>query len=257
MPTGPVSYRLVQRGLHEVRCEAWGAGAQELVAGLPGPARGRDRADGFEPGHPLLAATAARLPGLRVPRTGRVIEALVPAVLEQKVTGKEARAAFRWLVLRHGTPAPGPAPDGMRVPADGGGLAARPVLGVAPRRRRPEALAHRLRGGAGRGPARGGGGDGARRTPAPAAGRAGHRPVDVREIAQRALATPTPSASATTTCRSSSAGRWSGRPLDDDGMVELLSAGARTGTASCACSSAAASQAAVRPAATVQDHRAH
>jgi hypothetical protein len=64
------------------------------------------------PGHPLLAEAAARNPGLRVPRTGRVVEALVPAVLEQKVTGKEARASFRLLVLRYGDPAPGPAPDG-------------------------------------------------------------------------------------------------------------------------------------------------
>ena len=43
----------------------------------------RDTAEGFEPAHPLLADASARHPGLRVPRTGRVFEALVPAVLEQ------------------------------------------------------------------------------------------------------------------------------------------------------------------------------
>lgn len=116
MASGPVTYRLSQPGLQQVECRAWGAGAGELVGGLPDLLGARDLADGFVPGHPLLEQTARALPGLRVPRTGRVVEALVPAVLEQKVTGKQARAAFRELVLRHGTPAPGPAPAGMRVP---------------------------------------------------------------------------------------------------------------------------------------------
>ncbi|TAL20856.1 MAG: DNA-3-methyladenine glycosylase 2 family protein, partial [Frankiales bacterium] len=116
LPAGPATMRLTQRGLHEVTCEAWGAGAAEAVAGVPDLLGGRDDLTGFEPRHPLLAEAHSRHPGLRVPRTGRVVEALVPAVLEQKVTGKEARDAFRRLVLAHGTPAPGPAPAGMRVP---------------------------------------------------------------------------------------------------------------------------------------------
>jgi 3-methyladenine DNA glycosylase/8-oxoguanine DNA glycosylase len=115
-PSGAATYRLSQRGLHEVECAAWGPGAQEVVAGLADLLGGRDDAAGFEPGHPLLADAHVRHPGLRIPRTGRVVEALVPAVLEQKVTGKEARSAFRWLVARYGEPAPGPAPQGMRVP---------------------------------------------------------------------------------------------------------------------------------------------
>lgn len=86
------------------------------MAGLADLLGGRDSADGFVPGHPRLADAQRRHPGLRVPRTGRVLEALVPAVLEQKVTGKEAWASFRALVLRYGGPAPGPAPLGMRVP---------------------------------------------------------------------------------------------------------------------------------------------
>ena len=40
----------------------------------------------------------------------------MPAVIEQKVTGKEARAAYRWLLQRYGGQPPGPAPAGMRVP---------------------------------------------------------------------------------------------------------------------------------------------
>jgi 3-methyladenine DNA glycosylase/8-oxoguanine DNA glycosylase len=39
----------------------------------------------------------------------------VPSVLGQKVTGIEAKSAWRELVTRHGDAAPGPAPLGMRV----------------------------------------------------------------------------------------------------------------------------------------------
>jgi 3-methyladenine DNA glycosylase/8-oxoguanine DNA glycosylase len=113
---GPATYRVSQRGLHEIACAAWGPGAERVVAGLADLLGGRDDLAGFDPGHPLLREAHARHPGLRVPRTGQVMEALVPAVIEQKVTGKQAFAGFRALVLRFGAPAPGPAPDGMRVP---------------------------------------------------------------------------------------------------------------------------------------------
>jgi 3-methyladenine DNA glycosylase/8-oxoguanine DNA glycosylase len=64
----------------------------------------------------VLRELSTRFQGVRIGRTGRVLEALVPAVLEQKVVGVEARRAWRHLLLRFGTPAPGPAPAGMRVP---------------------------------------------------------------------------------------------------------------------------------------------
>ena len=52
---------------------------------------------------------------MRLSATGLVMDALVPAVLEQRVTGMEARRAWRGLLRRYGTPAPGPVPD-LRVP---------------------------------------------------------------------------------------------------------------------------------------------
>jgi 3-methyladenine DNA glycosylase/8-oxoguanine DNA glycosylase len=113
---GAATYRLTQSGPHEVHCTAWGDGAEQVIAGVADLLGGRDDPAGFEPDHPLLREVHARHPGVRVPRTGRVLEALVPAVLEQKVTGKEARSAWRWLLARYGEPAPGPAPAGMRVP---------------------------------------------------------------------------------------------------------------------------------------------
>jgi 3-methyladenine DNA glycosylase/8-oxoguanine DNA glycosylase len=48
------------------------------------------------------------LRGLRIGRTGAILEALVPAILEQKVTGGEASRAYRGLIRLYGEPAPGP-----------------------------------------------------------------------------------------------------------------------------------------------------
>ncbi len=47
--------------------------------------------------------------------TGRVGEALIPAIIEQKVLGADAFAAWRRLLIRFGEPAPGPTPLPLRV----------------------------------------------------------------------------------------------------------------------------------------------
>lgn len=116
MRSGPVTGRLVQVDATTVGVRAWGDGAREFVDALPELLGESDTATGFAPDHPKLAEAHRRLPGLRIPRTGRVFESLVPAVLEQKVHGIAARASWRRLVTAHGVPAPGPAPAGMRVP---------------------------------------------------------------------------------------------------------------------------------------------
>jgi 3-methyladenine DNA glycosylase/8-oxoguanine DNA glycosylase len=99
-----------------VEFAAWGPGADWLLDTAPASLGAQDRPEGFAPRHPVLRTLAARFPGWRVPRTGRVLDVLVPAVLEQKVTGTEARRAWRRLLQRFGEPAPGPVPTGMRVP---------------------------------------------------------------------------------------------------------------------------------------------
>ena len=222
MPAGPVTYRLEQRGLHEVRCAAWGPGAEQLVAGLPDLLGARDTAEGFVLGHPLLVEVAARVPGLRVPRTGRVVEALVPAVLEQKVTGKQARAAFRRLVQRYGTQAPGPTPTGMVVPPTAEVWRRIPswewhCAGVDPKRSRTVCTAMQVAGrleqavGLDRDDAH------RRLTAVPGIG-----DWTAAEVAQRALGDT--DALSVGDYHLSQAVGWAlvGRPLDDAGMVELL-----------------------------------
>jgi 3-methyladenine DNA glycosylase/8-oxoguanine DNA glycosylase len=113
-PDGPASYRLAQQG-PQVTADAWGPGADWVLEGLP-ELLGEHDVTPFAPQHPLLDRTLRRHPGVRIPRTRRVFESLVPAVLEQKVTGKEARGSWVHLVRRYGEPAPGPVPAGMRVP---------------------------------------------------------------------------------------------------------------------------------------------
>jgi 3-methyladenine DNA glycosylase/8-oxoguanine DNA glycosylase len=149
MPTGTVTYALAQVDPRRVRVRAWGDGAAELLAGVPDLLGARDDPSGFEPVHPLLADAHRRFPGVRVPATHRVMEALVPAIIEQKVVGLDAFASFRRLVTRLGDPAPGPAPTGMRVFPTAETWAAIPSwewhrAGVGPERARTLQAATRL-----------------------------------------------------------------------------------------------------------------
>lgn len=114
-PTGPASLRITRDGT-AVEAQAWGPGADWAVAAVPDLLGARDDDGDYADLLPAgLRTLRRRYVGLRVPRTARVLESVVPAVLEQKVTGTEAHRSWRELLRRFGTPAPGPAPEGMRV----------------------------------------------------------------------------------------------------------------------------------------------
>ena len=119
-PDGPGTVRITSRPAASsdqtlVTGQAWGPGAGWLLDRLPDQLGGHDDLSGFTARHAIVGELVLRHPGLRVGRTGRVFEALVPAVLEQKVVGQEAHRAWRFLLRKYGEPAPGPAPAGMTV----------------------------------------------------------------------------------------------------------------------------------------------
>ena len=118
-PAGPATLRVLPRaGLGVVEAAAWGEGADWALASLPALLGADDDPAGFEPlpGHPVLARAWHAHPHWRVGRGGVVWQALLPAIIEQKVTGQEAFGAQRRLVWRYGAPAPGPGADlGLRL----------------------------------------------------------------------------------------------------------------------------------------------
>ncbi|MCX5363091.1 DNA-3-methyladenine glycosylase 2 family protein [Streptomyces sp. NBC_00124] len=110
-PAGPGTLRVTAAG-GQVRGEAWGPGAEWLLDGLPSLLGAADDPAAFAPRHRLVASAQHRRPGLRLTRTGLVLESLIPSILEQKVTTDEAYRAWRSLVRKYGEPAPGPAAGG-------------------------------------------------------------------------------------------------------------------------------------------------
>jgi 3-methyladenine DNA glycosylase/8-oxoguanine DNA glycosylase len=101
-----------------VRAEAWGPGAEWLLERVPELLGASDDPEAFVPRHRVVALARHRRPGLRLTRTGLVLESLIPSILEQKVTTDEAYRAWRLLVRKFGEPAPGPAPGRMCVMPD-------------------------------------------------------------------------------------------------------------------------------------------
>ncbi len=143
-PEGPGTEHLVlDQGGRHLSIEAWGAGAGWLVEHALELVGEADDLAGFVPGrHPLVSQLHRRHPGLRIPRTRAVMEALTASIFEQKVPGQEARIAFSRLIRRLGEAAPGPLP-GLFLPPTPGRLASTPyesfhALGVD--RRRAEAV---------------------------------------------------------------------------------------------------------------------
>jgi 3-methyladenine DNA glycosylase/8-oxoguanine DNA glycosylase len=115
-PDGPATLALhVVAAEGAVHAQAWGPGMDWTLAGLPELLGVGDDVSGFAPRHPVVRDTWRRHPGLRVPRTRQVSDQIIPAILEQKVTGAEAHRSWRELCRRYGEQAPGPLGDALRV----------------------------------------------------------------------------------------------------------------------------------------------
>jgi 3-methyladenine DNA glycosylase/8-oxoguanine DNA glycosylase len=146
-PAGPTALAVRgESGAGEVHARAWGPGAGWALDRLPRMLGADDDPAGFTPPEPLADAWR-RHRHWRLGATDLVMESLVPTIIEQKVTGQEAFAAFRRLVRRYGELAPGPAEldlwvqpapetlrmipswEWLRLPVDG--ARSRPVVAAA------------------------------------------------------------------------------------------------------------------------------
>ncbi|MFG6503300.1 DNA-3-methyladenine glycosylase family protein [Microbacterium sp. P05] len=100
-----------------VRAAAWGPGADWALGQVPALCGADDDPSGFDASvHPLIEEAHHRHPGLRIGRTDLVFDALVSAIIEQKVTGLQAFGAWRRIVTWYGERAPGPTPKPMFAP---------------------------------------------------------------------------------------------------------------------------------------------
>ncbi|MEV7131267.1 3-methyladenine DNA glycosylase [Arthrobacter sp. NPDC093128] len=126
-PDGPATLRLTVSGdprEPDVDAQAWGPGAEAAISRAPRLLGSGDDWSGFD--RPEFQATLPRMVvearrrnlALRLPSTGRIVDSLVPTILEQKVTVIEARRGYRYLMYRFGTAAPAAgtaAPAGLLV----------------------------------------------------------------------------------------------------------------------------------------------
>ncbi|HJU58058.1 MAG TPA: DNA-3-methyladenine glycosylase 2 family protein [Actinomycetota bacterium] len=114
-PDGPVTVRFGS-SKDGVDVEVWGPGAGWMLERAPAWCGALDDVDGFDPPPGVVRDLWRRRRGLRITRTGLITERLIPIVLEQKVTGGEARRAYRRLTHSIGELAPGP--YGLLMPPD-------------------------------------------------------------------------------------------------------------------------------------------
>jgi 3-methyladenine DNA glycosylase/8-oxoguanine DNA glycosylase len=139
-PDGPVSVRFAETS-GGIEAEAWGPGAAWALDRAVAWCGAEDDDAGFDPARGLVRDLWRRHPGLRIPRTGLVTERLIPVILEQKVTGNEARRAYRRLTTSLAEPAPGPL--GLTLPPDPERVAQLPYYAFHPfgvERRRAEVV---------------------------------------------------------------------------------------------------------------------
>jgi 3-methyladenine DNA glycosylase/8-oxoguanine DNA glycosylase len=128
-PAGTATVRLSRAG-RGWRVVAWGEGAELAVEALPRLLGAEDDPTALDLPPGPLRDLSRRLVGLRFGRSDDVMGSLVPAIIEQKVSGPEAQRSYRALVLRHGERAPGP--GGLVVPPPPERIAALPYHELHP-----------------------------------------------------------------------------------------------------------------------------
>lgn len=106
-PDGVGALHLQRVSASQVSAEAWGPGADWMMAQAPKLLGSADDISGFEPPSGPLGDRWRRRPFLMA-RTDRLWDSLLGAVLGQKVQAKNAYKSRRMIAHRYGDEAPGP-----------------------------------------------------------------------------------------------------------------------------------------------------
>ena len=123
-PDGPVVLTFRQVGTDRVEADAVGPGAgRVLEEDAPGLVGAHDDARGFQPRDAVVRDLWRKHRGVRLTHAA-VLPVLTAAILEQKVTGHEARRAWRGLVRATSEAAPGE--SGVWLPPEPERVAATP-----------------------------------------------------------------------------------------------------------------------------------
>lgn len=108
-PDGPGTIRLAwtcDGGV--VQADAWGPGAGWLLGRAPAMLGLLDVPHRFTAGHPLVLRAQHLHPPVRIGASGTLYHELLPTILAQRITAREAVAQWRRLCTRLSEPAPGP-----------------------------------------------------------------------------------------------------------------------------------------------------
>lgn len=123
-PQGPGTLDLHRVAPRRFEATAYGAGATWLLEQAPALVGADDDLAGFTPTtHAVVRRAAHHRPDLRVIRSGCLDDLVVPTILAQRVTAREAARSWTRLVRSWGRPAPGPHP--LWLPPSPTDLAAR------------------------------------------------------------------------------------------------------------------------------------
>lgn len=128
-PDGPGTLHLDWRD-GTMRAEAWGAGADWLLDGVPALTGELDSGHRFDDAHPAVLRAQRHHPDVRFGASRTPYHELLPVVLGQRITAGEAVRQWRRLVQRLGEPAPGP--FGLRLPPHPDRLAGQPAWSLHP-----------------------------------------------------------------------------------------------------------------------------
>ncbi len=107
-PDGPGTLRLRRVAPDRIETEAWGPGGPWMQDRSGRVVGAEDDTEGFEPHHDVMAKVVRQRGVHRFGRTDRIFDALIPAVLGQKVQTQMARRSWQGILRRFGEPAPGP-----------------------------------------------------------------------------------------------------------------------------------------------------